>query len=171
MLTFRAPLSASRGSHVALKRVLKVSGEAGEQAKRRFLNELDIHTKLRHEAIVPVVPPGFFEDVSDGEAYSYLVTEYCSNGDLLTYLRGRRAAVRGTDQPALHLDEIVHLMRQLCAGVAYLHARGIIHRDIKLRNLLLTSGLTLKIADFGLATVTRCARVSASKQLSQSCAF
>ncbi len=112
--------------------------------------------RLRHDAIVAVVPPGFFEDnPSSGDAFSYLVTEYCANGDLLTYFRGRRAAARGKDRPALFLAEVVHLMRQLSAGVAYLHAHGIIHRDIKLKNLLITSGLALKIADFGLATETR----------------
>lgn len=42
------------------------------------------------------------------------------------------------------------------AGVAYLHAEGVLHRDLKLANLLLTADAHVKISDFGLATRSRC---------------
>lgn len=45
-------------------------------------------------------------------------------------------------------------------GVAYLHAQGVLHRDLKLANLLLTHDGHVKISDFGLATRTRCVCLS-----------
>lgn len=47
--------------------------------------------------------------------------------------------------------ETAYFMRQLLDGVRYMHRNGIIHRDIKLGNLFLTSKMILKIGDFGLA--------------------
>lgn len=47
--------------------------------------------------------------------------------------------------------QVKGLLRQLLAAVAFLHDRWIVHRDIKLSNLLLTEGGTLKLCDFGLA--------------------
>ena len=43
-------------------------------------------------------------------------------------------------------------MRRLVAGLAYIHSHRIIHRDLKLGNMLLDNNMELKIADFGLAT-------------------
>ena len=48
-------------------------------------------------------------------------------------------------------DEAVELTRQICAGLAAVHARGILHRDLKPANVLLTSDETPRITDFGLA--------------------
>ena len=48
--------------------------------------------------------------------------------------------------------EMRYYMRQLAEGLAYVHAQLIIHRDLKLANMLLNSNMQLKIADFGLAT-------------------
>lgn len=51
----------------------------------------------------------------------------------------------------LEEDEATRLFKQLVEGLYYLHTHGIIHRDLKLSNLLLTDARDLKIADFGLA--------------------
>lgn len=71
-----------------------------------------------------------------------MVMEYCAQ-DLATLMDNMTTPYR--------LSEVKCLMKQLLAGLEYLHDNGIIHRDIKLSNLLLTSFNVLKIADFGLA--------------------
>lgn len=52
-------------------------------------------------------------------------------------------------------NEAQKYMKQLLAGVQYLHGKGIVHRDIKPENLLLDANNNLKISDFGMATVFR----------------
>ena len=68
--------------------------------------------------------------------------EYCEDGDLFHYLKGKGK---------LSEDEAKKISFQLAEGLKYLHDNKIIHRDLKLGNLLLGSDHTLKICDFGLA--------------------
>jgi serine/threonine protein kinase len=51
--------------------------------------------------------------------------------------------------------EVRYYMYQICEGVRYIHQRGILHRDLKLGNMFLTSDMNIKIGDFGLATQVR----------------
>ena len=110
----------------------------------RVRNEVSIHHQLHHANILQLLH--FFEDASN----VYLVMELCEGGEL--YQRVKRRAVSETD--------IVRIFRGVVQGVAYLHAHGIIHRDLKLSNILLTSEGVPKIADFGLA----CRSEAASSQ-------
>lgn len=105
---------------------------------KRVANEVEIHWQLRHSAILELY--NYFED-SD---YVYLVMEICENGNLYQYLK---------DHPDGKLPEAQarSIMYQLVNGLVYLHSNGIIHRDLKLSNLLLNEQYNLKIADFGLA--------------------
>ncbi|RHY65328.1 hypothetical protein DYB34_000572 [Aphanomyces astaci] len=70
----------------------------------------------------------------------------------------KRACVHPCYQPKhvrrVPLDErrAQHYIRQLVAGIAYIHGQNVLHRDLKLSNILLTSDDVVKIADFGLAT-------------------
>lgn len=76
----------------------------------------------------------------------YIFLEYCSGGALFDRI-----------EPDIGMPEkdAHRLFQELVAGVEYLHSLGITHRDIKPENLLLDDKDTLKIADFGLATVFR----------------
>ena len=71
----------------------------------------------------------------------YLVFEYVAR-DLSGLLDSRYAFTVG---------QVKHIMRQLFVGLEHLHALGVIHRDIKTANILLTHDCVVKIADFGLA--------------------
>ena len=68
--------------------------------------------------------------------------ELCGGRDLLNYVRKRRK---------LKEDVAKHIFRQVVNGLNYCHAKGIVHRDIKLDNLLLDSNGNVKICDFGVS--------------------
>ena len=70
------------------------------------------------------------------------VMEVCGGGDLLTYVRRRRK---------LKEDVARHLFKQIITGLRYCHSKSVLHRDIKLDNILLTSQGHVKICDFGVS--------------------
>ena len=69
-----------------------------------------------------------------------IVMELCPGGDLLNYVRKRRK-----------LNETLakYLFKQIIEGIGYIHSKNILHRDIKLENILLDDKGHIKIADFG----------------------
>lgn len=104
--------------------------------KERVLQEVDIHSRLKHPAILDLHT--FFED----ENCVYLVLELAHNGTLLQYMNNKT------------LDELsaAVVLSQVVSGLQYLHSNFIMHRDLSMSNLLLTESLQVKISDFGLAT-------------------
>uniref|UniRef100_H2Y4G9 non-specific serine/threonine protein kinase n=1 Tax=Ciona savignyi TaxID=51511 RepID=H2Y4G9_CIOSA len=72
----------------------------------------------------------------------YFTLEWGGHGDLLQYIR-----LRG----ALKETESRKYFREMCFGVEYMHQLGVVHRDLKCENLLLSKKNTIKIADFGFA--------------------
>lgn len=108
-----------------------------------FQNEAIALDRVRHPNIISRIGHGTARDLR-GTVFHYLVLEYLSGGDLQGLLRKQK----------LSLVKALHYVEQLCSGLAHAHASGIIHRDIKPQNLLLTADLlTVKIADFGVARV------------------
>ena len=104
---------------------------------QRVANEVEIHWQLRHPAILEMF--SYFEDHKN----VYLVMELCTHGELFKYIQQRGSPLSEAEARRV-VEQIVH-------GLKYLHSHGIIHRDLKLSNLLLTRGYDIKIADFGLA--------------------
>ena len=80
-----------------------------------------------------------------------IVTELAAGGDLLTYLRKRRCVKE---------DAAKSIFIQLIQGLIYCHGRGVLHRDIKLDNLLLTPQGDIKICDFGIAKMNANERIT-----------
>ncbi|MBN3305585.1 PLK4 kinase, partial [Amia calva] len=105
---------------------------------QRVCNEVEIHCRLKHPSILELY--NYFEDSN----YVYLVLEMCHIGEMSRHLKNRKKPFSE--------DEARHFMNQIVTGMLYLHTHGILHRDLTLSNLLLTSNLNIKIADFGLAT-------------------
>lgn len=89
---------------------------------------MDIHKRLNHPSIVNLI--SYFEDDSS----VYLVMELCRKGELYKYLKSKGRCSE---------TESKKFFRQLIEGVNYLHQRKIIHRDLKLSNLLLTENMDL----------------------------
>ncbi|MFN2576895.1 MAG: protein kinase [Pyrinomonadaceae bacterium] len=108
---------------------------------QNFQNEAVALDRVRHPHIISRLGHGTAIDLS-GTAFHYLVLEYLSGGDLAKLCR---------EEP-LTLELALKYLQQVCAGLAHAHACGVIHRDIKPQNLLLTADReTVKIADFGVA--------------------
>ena len=59
--------------------------------------------------------------------------------------------LRGADKHQLPLEQVLRIASQVCQALAYAHSRGIIHRDVKPANILLSQDNTAKLGDFGLA--------------------
>lgn len=106
-----------------------------------FQNEAVAIDRVRHPNIISRLGHGTSRDLS-GTVFHYLVLEYMPGGDLQSRVRRRKLAPQ----------EAVDLIEQVCAGLSHAHERGLIHRDIKPQNLLLSADhSTVKIADFGVA--------------------
>jgi len=113
-----------------------------EEVRRLFIHEAVIMGRIRHPNLVEVW------DFEDAPPHTFLVMEY--------YCRNLGAMIGETydlSAPAriLSLDKAVHYARQVLSGLDRLHYAGLVHRDIKPFNLLLTDQDTVKITDFGLS--------------------
>jgi serine/threonine protein kinase len=110
---------------------------------QNFQNEAIALDRVRHPNIISRLGHGTAIDLK-GTAFHYIVLEYLSGGDLSMLCR----------KEPLKLERALFFLQQICAGLAHAHENGVIHRDIKPQNLLLTSDHeTLKIADFGVAKI------------------
>jgi len=129
------------GNRFALKTLLaaKAKGDAAER-RERFLREAAVCATIHHPNVVPVVDHGI-----DGGDVPYLVMPLLEGEDLAAVL-DRVSCL----EPAV----AVALVVQACAGLEEVHARGIVHRDVKPSNLFLENvgaGVLVKVTDFGLA--------------------
>ncbi|CAF3383508.1 unnamed protein product [Rotaria socialis] len=106
-----------------------------KNAQSRVNDEVQIHYRLRNSAIVQLL------EVFEDDTNIYLILELCAT-DMQKYLNIRQQFTE---------DETRHYIKQIVAGIEYLHSHQILHRDLKLHNLLLTKDNNVKIADFGLA--------------------
>jgi eukaryotic-like serine/threonine-protein kinase len=111
--------------------------------RRRFRQEARAMASLDHENIVKVY------DISQDGEVPFIVVECVSGRDLGDLLGGRRGRRSG----GLNEQFVRRMAIQLLHALSYAHRRGIIHRDIKPSNILLTSGGTVKVADFGIARI------------------
>jgi serine/threonine protein kinase len=106
-----------------------------------FQNEAVALDRVRHPNIISRLGHGTAIDLV-GTTFHYLVLEHMPGGDLATLCRTKH----------LSLKETLFYLEQVCAGLAHAHACGVIHRDIKPQNLLLSADRQIvKIADFGVA--------------------
>jgi len=110
-----------------------------EEIKKRFVAEAMTMASLRHPNIVSIW------DFDEADGRPFLVMEYYCNS--LGLIIGETYQIEDPSR-ALTLDKTVHYLRQILAGLIRLHQAGIIHRDIKPFNVLVTDEDTVKISDF-----------------------
>ena len=122
-----------------------LKGQPDAELKKKlvdnFQQEAEILAGLQHPHIVQLVGQGCGTD-RGGRSFQYLVLENLVGGDLNKIYR---------KQP-FTLSEALHYFRQVCDGLSFAHQRGIIHRDIKPDNLMLSADKRqIRIIDFGVA--------------------
>ncbi|KAF8106010.1 hypothetical protein N665_0149s0037 [Sinapis alba] len=125
------------GRAVAVKRLFERSLRRVEQ----FKNEIDILRTLKHPNLVIL-----YGCTTRHSRELLLVYEYISNGTLADHLHGDQAQSRPICWPAR-----LNIAIQTASALSFLHASGIIHRDVKTTNILLDSNYQVKVADFGLS--------------------
>ena len=111
--------------------------ESGVGLKQRFHQEAVAAGRLTHPAIVAV------HDVGEADGRPFMVMEYIEGGTLADLL---------LDGRPLPLADAVAIVVQVCAALDYAHRHGVVHRDIKPRNILVAPGVT-KVTDFGTARI------------------
>lgn len=108
-----------------------------------FQNEAVALDRVRHPNVISRLGHGTARDLA-GTIFHYLVLEFMSGGDLQKASRAEQ----------ISLKTALHYCEQVCAGLRHAHNNGVIHRDIKPQNLLLSRNRdVVKIADFGVARV------------------
>ena len=109
---------------VALKVMIK-NKIKDDYISRNYKREAYLLSQLRHPNIVKLV------EVFESKDFFCIAMELCSNGSLLDVLN---------DYGGLGDIQVRRITRQIVYGLVYIHSKGIIHRDLKLENILLTDG-------------------------------
>ncbi|EGO19924.1 hypothetical protein SERLADRAFT_442739 [Serpula lacrymans var. lacrymans S7.9] len=114
-------------TRVAIKQIPKAMSAS-------LTREIHHHRQLHHPHVTQMY------EVIATESSIWIVTELCCGGELFDYL---------AEKGRLTEDETKIIFGQLCLAVAYLHDKGIVHRDLKLENVLLDERCRVKLGDFG----------------------
>jgi serine/threonine protein kinase len=134
----------SLGRVVALKMLSTEIGD-DDELHQRFKREAEAIGRLSHPHIVSVY------DLGEADGRAYMAMELLDGEDLRALIETR----------AIGLPEKVRIMAEICDGVGYAHSRGVVHRDVKPANIIVTGVGRVKLLDFGLArmatreTITR----------------
>ena len=123
---------ANRDTHSHTKRAQLV--------RKLFFNEARAAAFLHHPNIVQVYDAGTQEDIR------YIAMEFVPGG--------RTLHAHCQPQTLLPIEDVVEIMTKCASAFDYAHQKGVIHRDIKPKNLLLTNDQDVKISDFGVAIMT-----------------
>jgi serine/threonine protein kinase len=137
-----------KARHRRMKRVVALkllSREVAEKFADRFQREVETIARLTHPNIVMAY------DADECEAGPFLVMEFVNGRDL-----GSEVSSGGPLRVAAAVDRVLQAAR----GLEYAHGRGIVHRDIKPGNILRDADGVVKVADLGLARLTRAAAES-----------
>jgi hypothetical protein len=123
------------GQPVALK-FLPAALASDARRLAQFHNEVSIARQISHPHVCRVY------DIGDVDGHLFLSMEYVEGADLATALKQRAPFPE---------SEGVELVRQICGGLAAVHARGVLHRDLKPANIMLNAAGHAQLMDFGIA--------------------
>ena len=114
------------------------------ESRERFRNEISALMKVDHPNVVRAIE---YFDQEDLQAYAM---EYVDSGDLLGRMK----------QGPLGLKQSIYYLKQIMAGLHAVHSTGILHRDLKPDNLLVSSDDVIKLSDFGVARLRGSAKLT-----------
>ena len=132
-------LNILTGRIVAIKSFNK-KNLMNESAKNKILYETNLMRGLCHPSVTKIL------ETFECENYMLIIMEYISGGNLQNFVKKRRKLCEKTAKI---------LFRQIIQGIRYIHSRGIVHRDIKLENILLDLNNIIKICDFGVGKLIK----------------
>ena len=133
----------SLGAHYALK-VFTLQEGYVNLFRERFLAEGRILARLSHPGLVRVFDLGY--DEARGALFFVM--------DLVTYKDGEPHTFSDIAPGGATEEQILGWFEELCASLSYVHSQGIVHRDIKLSNLLIAQDKHVVLSDFGISKVT-----------------
>jgi serine/threonine-protein kinase len=129
--------------------------------RRRFEREARSAARLDHPGVVDVHDQGSHDDGS-GQPMLFLVMELVDGGTLRDVLRQRRT---------LPVAEALAVLEPVLSGLAAAHRLGLVHRDVKPENVLISQSGSVKVADFGLVTAAAEAGVSTAGMIMGTVAY
>ena len=132
-------LNILTGRIVAIKSFNK-QNLLNEKAKKKILYETNLMRGLYHPSVTKIL------ETFETDKYMLIIMEYISGGNLQNFVKKRRKLCEKTAKI---------LYRQIIQGIKYIHSKGIVHRDIKLENILLDLNNIVKICDFGVGKLTQ----------------
>ncbi len=131
-------LNILSGRVVAIKSFNKAKLTTNSENMKKILYETNLMQKLNHPNITKILE--MFED----DKFIFIIMEYINGGNLFSFVKKRRK-----------LSEKISkiLFRQIILGIKHIHSKNIVHRDIKLENILIDLNNTVKICDFGIGVI------------------
>ena len=133
---------------VALK-FIKPSRARDPESQRRFRQEAEVTSRLEHPGIVPIYALG--SDAAGAPCYAMRFIRGETLQDRISAFHTADQLSRDPSERSLALREMLHRFVSMCNTVAYAHNRGILHRDLKPRNVMLGKYDETLIVDWGLA--------------------
>ena len=128
----------------------KIFVEKSERDKELALNESKYLTALSHPHIIKYYTSFQIKNKNNpnSDGLLYLIIENAENGDLESFVEANKELGRHIPE-----DELWNIFLQCMQGLAYIHSMNVIHRDIKLGNILMDNNMTIKLGDFGTCAV------------------
>ena len=127
------------GKSVAIKTIEK-QYMRDDFSKRKVFQEVYLLKKIKHSNVIRLL------EVFESPKHLLIVMEYAGGGDLLKLIK-KRGGLKEQDSK--------FIFKQIVYGLSHIHCRSVIHRDIKLDNILLDCEKGVKICDFGVSKIIK----------------
>ena len=131
-------LNVLTGRVVAIKSFKKTPIEKFKHKMKKIQYETELMKRFNHKNITKIL------EVFNDEEYMLIIMEYINGGNLFSFVKKRRK---------LSEKMAKFLFRQIILGIQHIHSKNVVHRDIKLENILIDFDNNVKICDFGIGKV------------------